>query len=79
MLGYLTWFAFGYSQTVGTLGTVSPVLQLPLGLVYLSAPLGLGLAALQYLLAGIKNLSADEIYLAYDVPLRKEDPVGDGI
>lgn len=79
LLGYLTWFAFGYSQTVGTLGTVSPVLQLPLGLVYLSAPLGLGLAALQYLLAGIKNLSADEIYLAYDVPLRKEDPVGDGI
>ena len=79
LLGYLAWFAFSYSQTVGTLGTVSPVLQLPLRWVYLSAPLGLGLASLQYLLAGIKNLSTDEIYLAYDVPLRREDPVGDGI
>jgi len=64
---------------VGTLGTVSPVLQMPLRWVYLSAPLGLGLASLQYLLAGIKNLSTGEIYLAYDVPLRREDPVGDGI
>jgi TRAP-type C4-dicarboxylate transport system permease small subunit len=79
LLGYLAWFAFSYSQTVGTLGTVSPVLQMPLRWVYLSAPLGLGLASLQYLLAGIKNLSTGEIYLAYDVPLRREDPVGDGI
>ena len=79
LLGYLAYFALSYSQTVGTLGTVSPVLQLPLQWVYLSAPLGLGLAAVQYLLSGIKNLTSQEIYLAYNVPLRKEDPVSDGI
>lgn len=79
LLFYLAYYAFSYSQTVATLGTVSPVLQVPLRWVYLSAPLGLSLAALQYLLATIKNLTAEEIYLAYDVPLRQETPIVDGI
>jgi TRAP-type C4-dicarboxylate transport system permease small subunit len=79
MLAYLTWFAVSYAQTVNTLGTVSPVLQVPLSWVYLSAPLGLGLAAVQYFLAGIKNIVSDEIYLAYNVPAAYDTPPEDGI
>ena len=64
---------------MGTLGTVSPVLQIPFSWVYLSAPLGLSLASLQYLLAGIKNSVSEEIYLAYNVPVQNDQAIQDGI
>ncbi len=79
LLGFLAWYAASYCLTVGTLGTVSPVLQVPFSWVYLSAPLGLGLAALQYLLAGIKNSVSEEIYLAYSVPVQSDQAIQDGI
>lgn len=79
LLAFLAWHALGYALTVNTLGTVSPVLQLKLSWVYLSAPLGLTLAALQYLLAGIKNLLTEEIHLAYNVPEKRDGPPMDGV
>lgn len=79
LLGYLAWYAGSYCLTVGTLGTVSPVLQVPFSWVYLSAPLGLVLAALQYMLAGIKNCVSEEIYLAYEVPVEQDQALPDGL
>lgn len=79
LLAFLAWFAGSYALTVATLGTVSPVLQLPLSWVYLSAPFGLGLAAIQYFLSGLKNLSSEEIYLAYTVPAKRDEVPMDGI
>lgn len=73
LLAYLAWFATTYVGTVAALGTISPALSIPFSWVYISAPLGLGLASLQYLLAGIKNLTSDEIYLSYVVPERSEN------
>jgi TRAP-type C4-dicarboxylate transport system permease small subunit len=69
LLLYLDVYAVSYVLTVKALGSVSPVLQAPLWTVYLAAPFGLSLAALQYCLAAWRNLrSKDEIYLAYGVP-----------
>lgn len=69
LLGALCWWAITYVGTVRALGTVSAVLQVPLWLVYLAAPTGLGLAGLQYLLAAWRNWrSSDSVYLSYKIP-----------
>lgn len=72
----LTYHAIGYVLTVKALGTVSPVLQVPLWRVYLSAPLGLGLGALQYLLTALQNArSRGIVYVAYGIPDLGQAPV----
>lgn len=63
----LTAWSLRYVGTVRALGTVSPVLQVPLWIVYLAAPLGLGLAGVQYALTFVRNLLEEEIYLSYEV------------
>lgn len=66
LLFYLAWLALDYVLVVRRLGSVSPVLQVPLYLVYLAAPVGLILAGIQYSLTVVKNLQEKEIYLSYD-------------
>lgn len=66
LLFYLTYLGLQYALgTVRELGSLSPVLQVPLWLVYLAAPLGFALAGVQYLLALIKNLVSPEVYLSF--------------
>ena len=66
LLFYLGYFALDYAETVRALGTVSPVLRVPLWLVYLWAPLGFGMAGLQYLATARKNqASSGPVYLSY--------------
>jgi len=66
MLLWLAWLSLAHVLgTVRTLGAVSPVLQVPLYLVYLAAPVGLALGAIQYLLAFARNLTSPEVYLAF--------------
>jgi TRAP-type C4-dicarboxylate transport system permease small subunit len=55
-------YVFG---TARALGSVSPVLEIPKWLVFLAAPIGLFCAALQYALAGLRNLLEPEIYLSF--------------
>ena len=64
----LTWLSLDYVfGTVRELGSVSPVLRVPLWVVYLAAPIGLGLAGVQYLLAFYRNLTAREgVWLSFD-------------
>lgn len=62
----LAWYAAGYVATVKQLGTKSPVLQVPLSLVYAIAPIGLLLAAVQYGLTVFRNLTARDVYLSFD-------------
>jgi TRAP-type C4-dicarboxylate transport system permease small subunit len=66
LLALLTCYAVQYVATVRFLGTVSPVLQVPLYIIYSIVPLGLGLGAVQYGLTTLKNLSASELYLSYE-------------
>jgi len=68
LLFYLAYLALDYALgTVRVLGSVSPVLRVPRWLVYLAAPLGFALAGVQYLLAFVKNLTAPEVYLSFEV------------
>ncbi len=79
LLSVLTCYGLSYAFTVFALGTVSPVMQISLGWVYLTAPLGLGMAALQYFLAGWKNIQSSEIHLSYMIPEVYQQPPMDGV
>lgn len=48
LLAFMAVFASRYAWIVADLGSVSPVLQVPLYLVYLTAPLGFVLSSLRY-------------------------------
>ena len=71
----LAWYSLTYLDTLRFLGSVSPVLRLPLHVVYLVVPLGLLLTAAQYALAVVRNLTAREVYLSFDVRDEYEQPV----
>jgi C4-dicarboxylate transporter, DctQ subunit len=63
---YLCGLALSYVfGTVRTLGAVSPVLEVPKWIVFLAAPLGAGLAGLQYALAGVRNLCSEGRYVSF--------------
>ena len=75
----LVFWSLRYANTVRELGTVSPALEVPLWLVYMAAPIGLGLTALQYGLTFYRNLRESTVYISYDVPDEYEAPAEDGI
>ena len=63
--------------TLRELGSVSPVLQIPLWkVVVLAAPVGFSLAGVQYLLSFVKNLIAPEVYLSFEVRDEHSQPSG---
>ena len=66
LLFVLAWYALAYVAVVHRLGSASPVLQVPLYLVYACAPLGLGAAGVQYLLALVRNLRGPGAWLSWD-------------
>ncbi len=80
LLFYLAWHAFHYVYIVYDLGSVSPVLEIPLFIVYLAAPLGLIMAGIQYVLAVVRNLSKEDVYLSYTHKDEYEDApeIGNG-
>ena len=67
LLALLSLYASHYVLVMYRLGSVSPVLQVPLYLVYSCAPLGLAAATTQYVLAAIQNARESEAYLSCDV------------
>lgn len=71
----LAGFSLRYIETVRFLESVSPVLRVPLYLVYLIVPLGLLLAAFQYGLAVVRNWTSEGVYLSFDVKDEYEQPV----
>lgn len=66
LLFALSYYATVYVAHVRTVGSVTPGLQLPLYLVYLAVPLGLGLGGVQYALTAIRNLLTEDVYLSFD-------------
>lgn len=75
----LTWFALSYVGTVRALGSASPVLGVPLYLVYAAAPLGLFLGGIQYALAVVKNLREEEVYLSFEKKDEYDEPQEGGL
>jgi C4-dicarboxylate transporter DctQ subunit len=66
LLLLLAVLAIRYIATVHFLGAVSPVLRVPLYLVYSIVPWGLALASAQYGLTTARNLRSRELYLSFD-------------
>lgn len=66
MMFVLAWYSVDYIETVRFLESVSPVLQVPLWCVYCFVPLGLGLSAIQYALAVIRNLTSPDVYISFE-------------
>jgi TRAP-type C4-dicarboxylate transport system, small permease component len=61
----LAWYAVAYVVTVYRLGGISPALRIPFWMLYAIAPVGLFLAAVQYALAAVKNVTSPGIYLSF--------------
>ena len=74
VLATLAWYAATYILRVQGLGRVTPAMQFPMWITLVWLPLGLGIAALQFVLAAIANLrSKEDAYLAQHV--REQDDV----
>lgn len=67
LMFYLTYLSVDYVLgTVKVLGTVSPALQVPLWMVYLSAPFGFFLCGIQYAMTFAKNLMAEDVWVSFE-------------
>lgn len=64
VVGLLAWYAASYILRVRGLGQVTPAMQIPVWMTLLWLPLGLGIAALQFLLTAWVNLrTRSAVYL----------------
>lgn len=66
----LAWYALKYALAVEM---VSPVLDVPLRYVYLTAPVGLVLGGIQHGLTFARNLTTPEVYISFDHPEGYQD------
>ncbi|MGD8380072.1 MAG: TRAP transporter small permease [Gammaproteobacteria bacterium] len=78
LLFALAWYALTYVLQTHSVGSVTPSLQIPLYLVYAAVPVGLFLGGLQYLMAAVRNLVADEPYVSFSRPDRHEEEATPG-
>lgn len=65
LLFAMAYFGARYAADVRGIGSVTPVLQLPLWTIYVCVPAGLCLGALQYILAAVRNLTSPGLHLSY--------------
>jgi len=72
----LAWYSLDYVGTVQFLESVSPVLQMPLYVIYALVPVGLVSAAIQYTLTAVRNAVSPGVYISFDVKDEYEQPVG---
>lgn len=75
LMFFLAYHALQYVLIMARLGSVSPVLQVPLYIVYLAAPIGFTLAGLRYAATTVRNLREREVYLSYTVREVHEEPL----
>lgn len=65
LLFVLAFHAARYAINTWRIGSVTPALRMPLGLIYATAPLGLALGGVQYLLTAARNLIEREVYESF--------------
>ncbi len=75
LMFFVAYHAVEYVLLIKRLGSVSPVLQTPLYLVYAVAPFGFVLAGVRYTAALIRNLQEPDIYLSYTVREQQKEPI----
>lgn len=78
-LGMLSLYAVDYVLHMCNTGSVTPSLEIPLYIIYLVVPTGLGLGALQYLLTAVRNVTADTTYLSWSKRDEYEKPSAEEI
>lgn len=65
LLFVLAWYAAQYAMSTWRVGSVTPSLRIPLGLIYAVAPLGLALGGIQYVLTLLRNLVEKDVYISF--------------
>ncbi|MDX1696206.1 MAG: TRAP transporter small permease, partial [Ketobacteraceae bacterium] len=65
LMALLGVYSIGYVANLADSGRIMPSLQLPLYLAYSVVPLGLFVGAMQFFLAGVKNLLNRDNYLSW--------------
>lgn len=64
---YLCYLSYFYIIDLKTINRLSSALQFPVYIVYSIIPIGFFIAAVQYLLCFIQNISSNEIYVSFDI------------
>lgn len=78
LLFVLAWYAMQYAISTWRIGSVTPSLRIPLGLIYAFAPIGLALGGVQYVLTLLRNLVEKDVYISFaHVDEYHESPVTD--
>lgn len=62
---FLAWHAWGYVDSIRSVGRTSSALSIPIWIPYLIAPVGFLLAGIQYWLTALRNLTSDKIYRSF--------------
>lgn len=73
VMAWLAWLAASYVVSVADSGRVTPALRVPLYLTYLWVPLGFAITAMQYLLAVLRNLRSEGVWVSWEQPDGYED------
>ena len=76
LLLVLAVLAVRYVLRTHEVGGVTPALRVPLSLVYLVVPLGLGITALEYALTFLRNLLSDGVHASFDLAEGVEEDTG---
>lgn len=65
LLFVLAFQATRYAVNTWQIGSVTPALRIPLGLIYTAAPIGLALGGVQYLLTALRNIFEHDVYESF--------------
>ena len=65
LLFVLAFHATRYAWNTWQIGTVTPALRIPLGLIYATAPVGLALGGVQYVLTAMRNIAEHDVYESF--------------
>lgn len=65
-MGWLTWISARYIFDIFTSGRQSSLLQVPLWRVWIIVPIGLGLTTIHYIMAFVKNINEEDVWISFD-------------
>ncbi|RCW42031.1 MULTISPECIES: TRAP transporter small permease [unclassified Halanaerobium] len=70
---YMTYLSYIYVRQVFVYQRVSPVLRVPLFLIWAWVPIGFLMTALHYTLAFVKNIIEDDVWISFEEKSEYED------
>lgn len=67
MMFFLSYYAYGYIETLYSRGRILPALGFEIWWIYIWAPIGFAITGIQYLLTAVKNITSPGVYLSTGV------------